>query len=88
MRTIYLKVNSNGIIRKVGIDMAFLASHKQIRLPKYYLEEGLYISYRNNKTENTIEDYFLTKNKIKKEDSDFYYFEFPFKLEQVFDIAV
>jgi hypothetical protein len=88
MRTIYLKVNRNGLIRKVAIDMAFLASHKIIRLPKYYYEEGLYLSYKKDLKESQIEEYFLTKDKIKKEDKDFYYFDFPFKVEQVFDISI
>jgi len=88
MRTIYLKVNRNGLIRKVGIDMAFLSSHKKIRLPKYYFEEGLYLSYKKNLKESSVEEYYLTKDKIKKEDTDFYYFDFPFKVEQVFDISI
>ena len=88
MRTIYLKVNRNGLIRKVGIDMAFLSSHKKIRLPKYYFEEGLYLSYKKNLKESAVEEYYLTKDKIKKEDTDFYYFDFPFKVEQVFDISI
>ena len=88
MRTIYLKVNQNGLIRKLSVDMAFLASHKKIRLQKYYFEEGLYFSYKKNKNENAIEDYYLSKDKIKKEDKDFYYFDFPFKIEQVFDISI
>ncbi len=88
MRTIYLKVNQNGLIRKISVDMAFLASHKKIRLPKYYFEEGLYLSFRNNKNNNTTEDYYLTKDKIKKEDKDFYYFDFPFKVEQVSNISI
>ena len=88
MRTIYLKVNRNGMFRKVSIDMAFLASHNKIRLPKYYFEDGLYLSYRKNPKESFVEDYYLTKDKIKKEDKDFYYFDFPFKVEQVFDISI
>lgn len=88
MRTIYLKVNRNGLIRKVGIDMAFLSSHNRIRLPKYYFEEGLYLSYKKNLKESSIEEYYLTKDKVKKEDNDFYYFDFPFKVEQVFDISI
>lgn len=88
MRTIYLKVIRNGLIRKVSIDMAFLASHKIIRLPKYYFEEGLYLSYKKDLKESQVEEYFLTKDKIKKEDKDFYYFDFPFKVEQVFDISI
>jgi hypothetical protein len=88
MRTIYLKVNRNGLIRKVSIDMAFLASHKKIRLPKYYFEEGLYLSYKKDLKQQSVEEYFLTKDKVKKEDNDFYYFDFPFKVEQVFDISI
>jgi hypothetical protein len=88
MRTIYLSVNRNGLIRKVSIDMAFLASHKKIRLPKYYFEEGLYLSYKKDLKQQSVEEYFLTKDKVKKEDNDFYYFDFPFKVEQVFDISI
>jgi hypothetical protein len=88
MRTIYLKVNRNGLIRKVGIDMAFLSSHNKIRLPKYYFEEGLYLSYKQNLKESSVEEYYLIKDKVKKEDNDFYYFDFPFKVEQVFDLSV
>lgn len=88
MRTIYLKVNRNGMIRKVGIDMAFLSSHHKIRLPKYYFEEGLYLSYKKKLKESSVEEYYLTKDKVKKEDNDFYYFDFPFKVEQVFDISI
>ena len=88
MRTIYLRVNRNGLIRKVSIDMAFLASHKKIRLPKYYFEEGLYLSYKKDLRQQSVEEYVLTKDKVKKEDNDFYYFDFPFKVEQVFDISI
>ncbi len=88
MRTIYLRVNRFGMIRKVSIDMAFLASHKKIRLPKYYFEEGLYLSYSNWKNNNNIEEYYLSKDKIVKEDKDFYYFNFPFKIEQVTNISI
>lgn len=87
MRTIYLRVDKNGITRKVALDMAFLAKHKVIRLPKYYFEEGLYLPYRDLK-ENTVKNYFLTLDKSFKQDKDFYYFKFPFKMEQVFDLAV
>lgn len=88
MRTIYLKVNVNGVIRKISIDMAFLASHKKIRLQKYYFEEGLYLTYKRNIKDESVQDYYLTKDKVKKEDGDFYYFDFPFKLEQVFDFSI
>ena len=85
---IYLRVNKNGIVRKIAVDMASLASHKNIRLPKYYFEEGLYLSYLKDISKSTVEEYYLTKDKIKKEDSDFYYFDFPFRTEQVYGIAV
>lgn len=88
MRTIYLRVNRNGLTRKVAVDMAFLASHKKIRLPKYYFEEGLYFSYKKDLKQQLVEEYFLTKDKVKKEDNDFYYFDFPFKVEQVFDVSI
>jgi hypothetical protein len=88
MRTIYLSVNRNGLIRKVGIDMAFLSSHNKIRLPKYYFETGLYLSYKKNLKDISVEEYYLTKDKVKKEDNDFYYFDFPFKVEQVFNISI
>ena len=88
MRTIYLSVVRNGLIRKVAIDMAFLSSHNKIRLPKYYFEEGLYLSYKKNLKESDVEQYFITKDKITKQDDDFYYFDFPFKVEQVFDISI
>ena len=88
MRTIFLSVSRNGFIRKVGIDMAFLSSHNKIRLPKYYFETGLYLSYKKDLKNTSVDEYFLTKEKIKKEDTDFYYFDFPFKVEQVFDISI
>ena len=42
MRPIYLYANTNGILRKIAVDMAYLLSHKKIRLPKYYFEDGLH----------------------------------------------
>lgn len=87
MRTIYLRVDKNGITRKVGIDMAFLAKHNIIRLPKYYFEEGLYLPYKELKDNSVINKYELTIDKAFKTDKDFYYFKFPFKMEQVFDVA-
>jgi hypothetical protein len=89
MRQIYLRVENNGQTRKVLIDMAFLAKHNFIRLPKYYFEENLYLPFKKQQ-ENGIafEKYALDKSKIKKEDENFYYFKFPFKFEQVFDIAI
>lgn len=85
---IYLKVSKNSIVRKIALDMAFLASHKKIRFPKYYFEEGLYLTYKKKINETAVDEYYLTKDKIKKEDLDFFYFDFPFKMEQVLDTAV
>ena len=50
------------------LDMAWLSSHKQIRLPKYYLEDGIYLPHKS-KNKDEIEKYFLTKDKILKEDN-------------------
>lgn len=88
MRTIYLYVNRNGFIRKIAVDMAYLFSHNKIRLPKYYFEEGLFLKYCDLKDASRIESYFLSKDKIVKQDKDFFYFDFPFKLKQVLDISV
>ena len=90
MRPIYLYIEKYGIIRKVAVDTAYLFSHKQIRLPKWQFEERLYLNYLSdsNNNDSKIERYFLTKDKIIKEDENFYYFKFPFKYEQVSDIAV
>lgn len=87
MRTIYLRVENNGFIRKIAVDMAYLAKHNVIRLLKIYYEDGLYLPYKNLKDSSSIENYNLTKDRIFKEDKDFYYFKFPFKMEQVLDIA-
>ncbi len=77
MRTIYIKVEKNGIIRKISLDMAYLSAHKKIRLPKYYFEDGLFLDYKELGNNSDFKKLFLTRDKIKKEDSDFYYFEFP-----------
>ena len=88
MSTYYLRVETHNRIRKVSIDMAYLAKHKIIRLPKYYYEEGLYLPFLNTSDENKVEEYYLSKDKIVKEDDDYYYFKFPFKHDQVVDVAV
>jgi hypothetical protein len=64
------------------IDMAWLSSYKEIRLPKYKLEDGIYIPHKSKNSEE-IEKYFLTKDKIIKEDDNHYFFKFPFKPEEV-----
>lgn len=88
MRTIYLYVETNGILRKVALDMAYLSAHKKIRLLKNYFEDGLYLQYKSNSTGDLVEKYYLTKDKVTSEDNDHYFFKFPFKLDQVFDVAV
>jgi len=89
MSTFYLRVDDKSHTRKILIDMAYLAKHKIIRLPKYYYEEGIYLPYTNNKQDTVaVEKYVLTKDKIFKEDNDFYYFKFPFKHQQVVNVAV
>jgi len=80
---IYLRVNSMGILRKVAVDMAFLLTHKKIRLPKNYFEEGLYFLHKTEKSESLTEKYYLTRDKIILEDKVYYYFDFQLKLEQV-----
>jgi len=80
LRSLYLRKENGQFVRKVMIDMAYLVSHKQIRLPKIYYEEGLYLPVMK---ENQIDKYFLTKDKIIKEDEFHYFFEFPFKAEQI-----
>ena len=82
MRPIYLIKDHDSFQRKIMLDMAWLSSHKQIRLPKYYLEDGIYLPYKSNNT-SEIEKYFLTKDKILKEDTDHFFFKFPFKAEEV-----
>ncbi|MFN3871594.1 MAG: hypothetical protein ACK4R9_01195 [Ignavibacterium sp.] len=89
MRPIYLYVDKYGITLKIAIDLAYLFPHKQIRLPKWQYEDGLYLRYLpDNNDHSKIEKYFLTKDKVIKEDNDFYYFKFPFKYEQVSEVSV
>ena len=67
------------------LDMAYLAKHKKIRMPKWLYEDGLYFYYINK---NGTDKYFLTKDKIKKEDEYHYFFDFPFKANQVEDVEI
>ena len=89
MRTIYLYVSKNGFIRKVAVDMAYLATYKKIRLLKFLYEDGLCLNYlKDPKDETSVEKYELTMDKVISEDGDHYFFKFPFKLEQVLNVAV
>ncbi len=85
MRPLYLRKESEGFTRKVMIDMAYLVTHKQIRLPKMYYEEKLYLPFFNN---SLVDKYFLTKEKIIKEDEYHYFFAFPFSAEKVENAAI
>ena len=80
MKPIYLRKESNNITRKIMMDMAYLASHKKIRMPKWLYEDGLYFYFKKNEE---IDKYFLSKEKIKKEDENHFFFDFPFKDNQV-----
>jgi len=88
MRPIYLRKDNSSETRKVMIDMAYLVSHKKIRLLKFLWEEGLYLPFIPNKSEKQkIENYYLTKDKLIKEGENHYFFDFPFKPEQVENTA-
>ncbi len=84
MRTIYIRKDDENLTRKILIDMAYLVSHKKIRLPKEYFEDNLYLPYYQN---NRIEKYYLDKGKIISEDQFHYYFKFTFRPEQVENAA-
>lgn len=87
MKPIYARTEKNGV-RKVMLDMAFIVTNRMIRLPKYYMEDGLYFPYYpDKKDKNKIEKFYLDKVKAKKEDNNFYYYDFKLKPEQVEDIA-
>jgi len=86
MRTIYLRKDDKYGIRKVLLDMPYLSSHKIIRFPKYQFEDGLYLLNKPGKSKE-VQKYNLTKDKINKEDDNFYYFKFPFKADEVEDYA-
>jgi hypothetical protein len=88
MRTIYLRKDDINITRKVLIDMAYLVSHKKIRLLKIYFEDFLYLPYFKDKEKLTVGKHFLTKDEMIGEDKDHYFFKFPFKPIQVEDAAV
>ncbi|MCJ7554808.1 MAG: hypothetical protein MUO34_13110 [Ignavibacteriaceae bacterium] len=89
MRTIYLYVEKNGFLRKVAIDMAYFGTYKKIRLLKSHFEDNLYFRYLNDiKNAESFDNYYLTKDKISSEDENFYYFKFPFKVEQILNVAI
>lgn len=87
MRTIYLRKDTNNGTRKILIDMPYLVSHKKIRLPKWQWEEGLYLPYKPERANVEFEIYFLSEDKIIDKDENHYFFEFPFRAEQVEPVA-
>jgi hypothetical protein len=89
MRTIYLRKEDKNITRMILLDMAYLVSNKKIRLPRYQLEDGLYLLFLPNlKDKSQVEKFFLTKEKIISEDQYHYFFKFPFKADQVTETSV
>ena len=89
MRTLYLRKEDGNLTRKVILDMAFIATNKKIRMMKYLFEDGMYLPYyKNGKKKSDLDRYYLTRDKMIKEDHDFYYFKFPFRADQVEDTAV
>lgn len=85
MKPVYLRKDANNITRKIMMDMAYLVSHKKIRLPKWLFEDNLYFLYKN---EDSMEKYFISKDKIVKEDENHFFFNFPFKERQVEDVQL
>ena len=78
MKPVYALIDANNITRKILLDMAYLSEHKQIRFFKYLYEDGLYLLYSGNKKDpEKIEKFFLTRDKIKKEDENYLFFELP-----------
>jgi len=88
MRTLYLRKDDVNFTRKILIDMAYLVSHKKIRLPKIYFEDSLYLPYFKDNDNHQVSKYFLKKDDIISEDQNHYFFNFPFKPAQVENAAV
>ena len=78
MKPVYALKDANNITRKILLDMAYLAEHNQIRFFKYLYENGLYFHFSGDKKNpDKIDKYFLTMDKVKKEDGDYLFFELP-----------
>jgi len=88
MRPIFLRKEMNNGVRKVVVDMPYLVTYRKIRLPKWHWEDGLYVPYKPERTNVEFEKYFLSKDKIIGQDEHHYFFEFPFRPEQVEQVAV
>ncbi|HSP87968.1 MAG TPA: hypothetical protein VLN45_07525 [Ignavibacteriaceae bacterium] len=88
MKPIYLRKEAIGGLRKVMLDMPYFSIYKKIRLPKWQWEEGLFLPYKPERTNVEFEKYFLSKDKVTKEDNDHYFFNFPFKLDQIELVAI
>lgn len=88
MRPIYFKKDYGTFSTKFMADMAWLVTHKEFRMLKHLFEEGIYLLHTPKKNDTSVEKYFLTRDKIIKEDDFHYFFDFPFKPEQVAGIAI
>jgi len=78
MKPVYALIDANNITRKILLDMAYLAEHKQIRFFKYLYEDGLYFLFSGDKKNpKKVEKFFLTRDKIKKEDLNYLFFDLP-----------
>jgi hypothetical protein len=78
MKPVYAQKDANDRTRKIMLDMAYLAEHNKIRFLKYLYEDGLYFLYSTDKKNpEKVEKYSLTRDKIKKEDKDYMFFELP-----------
>ncbi|MDR3611669.1 MAG: hypothetical protein P4L27_13955 [Ignavibacteriaceae bacterium] len=78
MKPVYALKDQGDMTRKIMLDMAYLAEHNKIRFYKYLYEDGLYFLYFGDKKDpGRIEKYFLTRDKIKKEDESYMFFELP-----------
>lgn len=83
MNTIYIIKETDKLQRKALVDMPFLAEKNLIRVQKSMFEENSFIYFFPDKDKKAKpEKFFLVKDNLKKEDSTFYYFKFPFKKEQ------
>jgi len=78
MKPVYVQIDANNMTRKIMLDMAYLSEHKQIRFFKYLYENGLYLIYSaDKKNPDKTEKFFLTRDKVKKEDIDYLFFDLP-----------
>ena len=79
MKSVYALKDAKNITRKIMLDMAYLAEHNQIRFFKYLYEDGLYFLFSDDKKNpGKKEKYFLSRDKVKKEDRNYLFFNLPY----------